>query len=138
MKKNGGMLSEYKKELLSTCESTVKLTDEYQTSLDSKKDRNTCVSEYYAFSEKLSACVFLANETADKISAMIIEADKTNDFKKKDALNKLLEQYIYYRMYVESFLKTTESAKSSEALLRVLNREADALARKIIAVSREI
>ena len=138
MKNGGNLFSKYKKELLSACDSTVKITDEYQKSLDAKKDRNTYVSEYYAFSEKLSLCVSRANSTAEKISLLILEADKINDFKAKDALNKLLEQYIYYRMYSEEFLKTTEEAKSSEDFLRVLNHEADVLARKIIAVSREI
>ena len=138
MKKNGNLFSKYKKELLAACEKTVRITDEYQKSLDTKKDRNSSVSEYYAFSEKLSLCVSLANSTAEKISEQILEADNLNDFKAKDDLNKLLEQYIYYRMYVEAFLKTAEEAKSSADLLRVLNHEADILARKIIAVSREI
>lgn len=138
MKNKGGIFRGYEKELSAVCKSTVKITDEYQKSLDSKKDRNTCVSEYYAFSEKLSACVLLANQTADKISELILEADKINDFKAKDALNQLLEQYIYYRTYVESFLKETEKAKGSDDLLRVLNHESDVLARKIIAITQEI
>ena len=138
MKKNGGIFRKYEKELSEVCKRTVKITDEYQRSLDSKKDRSTTVSEYYAFSDKLSACVLLANQTAEKISELILEADKINDFSAKDSLNKLLERYIRYRMLVESFLKTTESAKATEDLLRVVNHESDVMARRIIAISREI
>ena len=135
--KNNGDFSKYEKELASVCKSTVMATDEYQKSLDPKKNRSASVSEYYTFSEKLSACVLLANKAADGISALIVDADKVNDFDAMEALNKLLEEYIHYRMYVESFLKTTETAKSSEDFLRVLNREADVMARRIIAISRK-
>ena len=138
MKKNGGIFRKYEKELSEVCKRTVKITDEYQRSLDSKKDRSTTVSEYYAFSDKLSACVLLANQTAERISELILEEDKINDFSAKDSLNKLLERYIRYRMHVESFLKTTESAKATEDLLRVVNHESDVMARRIIAISREI
>ena len=137
MKRDGGIYREYEKELLRVCKSTVKITDKYQKALDAKKDRSTSVSEYYAFSKKLSECVELANQTAKKLSELILEADKRNDFEAKEVLNKLLGAYIYYRTYVETFLKTAECAKSTNDFIRVLNYESDVLARKIIAISRD-
>ncbi len=138
MKKDSGIPCGYEKELLRACKITVKITDEYQKSLDTKKDRKTCVSEYYAFAEKLHECVSLANQTAKKVSELIEEADKINDFTAKDTFNKLLQQYIYYRTNVESFLKITEAAKSTDDFLRVLNYETDVLARKTIVTENEI
>lgn len=138
MKKVGGIYCGYENELLAACKITVKITDEYQKSLDSKKDRKMCVSEYYAFAEKLRECVSLADQTAKKVSERIEQADKINDFTAEDTFNKLLEHYFYYRTNVEYFLKITEAAKSSDDFLRVLNHESDVLARKTIVIKDQI
>ena len=93
MKKGSCIPTEYKRDLLHTFELTVEITDKYQKSLDSKKDRSTSVSEYYEFSVKLSECVLLANSTAKSISEQIEKADAVDDFTAMEHLNALLEKY---------------------------------------------
>ena len=138
MKKGICIPTEYKRDLLHTFELTVEITDKYQKSLDSKKDRSTSVSEYYEFSVKLSECVLLANSTAKSISEQIEKADAVDDFTAMEHLNALLEKYIQYRANVESFLAATEVAKSTDDFLRVLNHETDVLARKTIVIKSQI